>query len=122
MKLFVDNNLESELNTQGAIPDDNNLPIIRIGANFLKQDNFFVGNIQNLLLWNRSLNTNEISSFFTNNTIPTGTVVDVRANTSNIDYVDEISSLNFNGTNYFDLKLSPNITKGLVKPFHLEKN
>jgi phospholipase C len=121
LKLFVDNNLESELNTQGAVPDDNNLPIIRLGANFLKQDNFFVGNIQNLLLWNRSLNTNEISSFFTNNTIPTGTVVDVRANTSNIDYVDEISSLNFNGTNYFDLKLTPNITKGLVKPFHLEK-
>jgi phospholipase C len=121
LKLFVDNNLQSELNTQGAIPDDNNLPIIRLGANFLKQDNFFVGNIQNLLLWNRSLNTNEISSFFTNNTIPTGRVVDVRANTSNIDYVDEISSLNFNGTNYFDLKLSPNITKGLVEPFHLEK-
>ena len=121
LKLFVDNNLQSELNTGGAIPDDNNLPIIRLGANFLKQNNFFVGSIQNLLLWNRSLNTNEISSFFTNNVLPTGSVVDVRSNTSNIDYVNEISSLNFNGTNYFDLKLSPNITKGLIEPFHLEK-
>ena len=53
--------------------------------------------------------------------LPTGSVVDVRSNTSNIDYVKEISSLNFNGTNYFDLKLSPNITKGLIEPFHLEK-
>jgi phospholipase C len=121
LKLFVDNNLQSELNTKGAIPDDNNLPIIRLGANFLKQDNFFIGSIQNLLLWNRSLNTNEISSFFTNNALPTGSVVDVRSNTSNIDYVNEISSLNFNGTNYFDLKLSPNISKGFIEPFHLEK-
>jgi phospholipase C len=35
--------------------------------------------------------------------------------------VNEISSLNFKGTNYFELKLSHNITKGLIEPFHLEK-
>ena len=120
LKLYIDNTLQSEINTKGAIPDDNNLPIIRLGANFLKQNNFYVGSLDNILLWNRSLNANEISSFFTNNTIPSGSVVDVGLSTTNFYNEDQISSLNFNGTNYFDLKVTPNITEGLIEPFHLE--
>ncbi|MDW0149043.1 MAG: alkaline phosphatase family protein [Nitrososphaeraceae archaeon] len=120
LKLFVDKNLQAEKNTQGEIPDDNNLPFIRLGANFLKQNNFYVGSIDNVLLWNRSLNENEISSFFTTKDIPPGSIVDIGLNTTNIKYDNKNSPLNFNGTNYFDLKVIPNITEGLIEPFHLK--
>lgn len=120
LKLFVDKNLQAEKNTQGEIPDDNNLPFIRLGANFLKQNNFYVGSIDNVLLWNRSLNENEISSFFTTKDIPPGSIVDIGLSTSNIKYENKNSPLNFNGTNYFDLKVIPNITEGLIEPFHLK--
>jgi phospholipase C len=120
LKLFVDKNIQAEKKTQGDIPDDNNLPFIRLGANFLKQNNFYVGNIDNVLLWNRSLNENEISSFFSNKDIPPGSIVDVRLSTTNIKYSNKNFPLNFNGSNYFDLKLIPNITEGLIEPFHLK--
>jgi phospholipase C len=120
LKLFVDKNLQAEKNTQGELPDDNNLPFIRLGANFLKQNNFYVGSIDNVLLWNRSLNENEISSFFTTKDIPPGSIVDIGLNTTNIKYDNKNSPLNFNGTNYFDLKVVPNITEGLIEPFHLK--
>ena len=120
LKLFVDKNLQAEKNTQGEIPDDNNLPFIRLGANFLKQNNFYVGSIDNVLLWNRSLNENEISSFFTTKDIPPGSIVDIGLSTSNIKYENKNSPLNFNGTNYFDLKVIPNNTEGLIEPFHLK--
>lgn len=120
LKLFVDKNLQAKKNTQGELPDDNNLPFIRLGANFLKQNNYYVGSIDNVLLWNRSLNENEISSFFTTKDIPPGSIVDIGLSTSNIKYAKENSLLNFNGTNYFDLKVIPNITKGLIEPFHLK--
>lgn len=120
LKLFVDKNLQAEKNTQGEIPDDNNLPFIRLGANFLKQNNFYVGSIDNVLLWNRSLNENEISSFFTTKDIPPGSIVDIGLITTNIKYDNKNSPLNFNGTNYFDLKVIPNITEGLIEPFHLK--
>ena len=120
LKLFVDKNIQAEKKTQGDIPDDNNLPFIRLGANFLKQNNFYVGNIDNVLLWNRSLNENEISSFFSNKDIPPGSIVDVRLSTNIIKYLNKNFPLNFNGSNYFDLKLIPNITEGLIEPFHLK--
>ena len=120
LKLFVDKNLQAEKNTQGEIPDDNNLPFIRLGANFLKQNNFYVGSIDNVLLWNRSLNENEIFSFFTTKDIPPGSIVDIGLSTTNIKYENKNSPLNFNGTNYFDLKVIPNITEGLIEPFHLK--
>ena len=120
LKLFVDKNLQAEKNIQGEIPDDNNLPFIRLGANFLKQNNFYVGSIDNVLIWNRSLNENEISSFFTTKDIPPGSIVDIGLSTSNIKYENKNSPLNFNGTNYFDLKVIPNNTEGLIEPFHLK--
>ena len=120
LKLFVDKNLQAKKNTLGEIPDDNNLPFIRLGANFLKQNNFYVGSIDNVLLWNRSLNENEIFSFFTTKDIPPGSIVDIGLNTTNIKYYNKNSPLNFNGTNYFDLKVIPNITEGLIEPFHLK--
>lgn len=120
LKLFVDKNLQAKKNTQGEIPDDNNLPFIRLGANFLKQNNFYVGSIDNVLLWNRSLSENEISSFFTTKDIPPGSIVDIGLSTTKIKYENKTSPLNFNGTNYFDLKVIPNITDGLIEPFHLK--
>ena len=120
LKLFVDKNLQAKKNTLGEIPDDNNLPFIRLGANFLKQNNFYVGSIDNVLLWNRSLSENEISSFFTTKDIPPGSIVDIGLSTTNIKYENKNSPLNFNGTNYFDLKVIPNITEGLIEPFHLK--
>src|ERR687897_985342 len=120
LKLFVDKNLQAKKNTQGEIPDDNNLPFIRLGANFLKQNHFYVGSIDNVLLWNRSLSENEISSFFTTKDIPPGSIVDIGLSTTNIKYENKNSPLNFNGTNYFDLKVIPNITEGLIEPFHLK--
>jgi len=120
LKLIIDNKSESELNTSRALPDDNKLPFIRLGANFLKENSFFTGTIDNVYLWNRSLNANEISSLLTSKDIPDRSIANIGID--NIIHSDKNkdSSLNFNGRNYFDLKIASNVSKGLVKPFHLE--
>jgi phospholipase C len=123
LKLFIDKKLESELSTSRAKPDDNKLPFIRLGANFLKDNNFFIGSINNVYLWNRSLNTNEISSFLNTNHIPDRPIINIGVIDS-VLYFDKNknknTSLYFNGSNYFDLKFTPNVSSGLIKPFHLE--
>ena len=120
LKLIIDNKSESELNTSRAIPDDNKLPFIRLGANFLKENSFFTGSINNVYLWNRSLNANEISSILTNKDIPDTPIASIVINNDIYSDNNKDSSLNFNGSNYFDLKISSNVSKGLVKPFHLD--
>ncbi len=120
LKLFIDNKLESELNTSRAIPDDNKLPFIRLGANFLKQNSFFTGFLNNVYLWNRSLNANEISSLLANKHIPDSPIANIGINTVIHYDKNKDSYLYFNGSNYFDLKISSNVSKGLIKPFHLE--
>ncbi len=120
LRLFIDNKLITELNSSGAVPDDNKLPIIRLGANFLKEDSFFYGTIHDLYLWNRTLNSNEISSLFLNNHVPDNSDVNFKKDSPGLSNKYKNVSLNFNGTNYFDIKLPYNFSKGLVKPFHLE--
>lgn len=120
LRLFIDNKLVTELNSSGAVPDDNKLPIIRLGANFLKEDSFFYGTIHDLYLWNRTLNSNEISSLFLNNHVPDNSDVNFKKDSLGLSNKYKNSSLIFNGTNYFDIKLPYNFSKGLVKPFHLE--
>ena len=120
LKLFIDNKLESELNTSGAIPDDNKLPFIRLGANFLKENSFFTGSLNNVYLWNRSLNANEISSLLTDKDIPDRPIVNIGINNVIHSDKNKNSYLNFNGGNYFDLKIPSTVSKGLIKPFHLD--
>jgi phospholipase C len=120
LKLFIDNKLESELSTSRALPDDNKLPFIRLGANFLKENSFFTGILNNVYLWNRSLNANEISSLLSNKHIPDRPIANIGIDTIIHYNKNKNSYLNFNGTNYFDLKISSNVSKDLVRPFHLE--
>ena len=121
LKLFIDNKLESKLNTSEAIPDDNKLPFVRLGANFLKEDSFFIGNLSKVYIWNRSINANEISSLFTTKHLPDKPIVDLGINNvMSFDNNSNNSYLNFNGSNYYDLKIPSNASTGLVKPFHLE--
>lgn len=121
LKLFIDNKLESELNTSRAIPDDNKLPFIRLGANFLKENSFFTGILNNVYLWNRSLNANEISFLLTSSHIPERPIAHIGINNVIHSDSNKNSSLNFNGSNYFDVKIPSNLSKDLVKPYHLEK-
>lgn len=120
LRLFIDNKLVTELNSSKALPDDNKLPIIRLGANFLKEDSFFNGSINDLYLWNRTLNSKEISSLFSNNHIPDNPNINFQKDNLGLANKNKNISLNFNGTNYFDIKLPYNFSNGLVKPFHLD--
>ncbi|HLN36084.1 MAG TPA: metallophosphoesterase, partial [Nitrososphaeraceae archaeon] len=53
--------------TGGALPDNTGTQPLRIGANSLEEDKFFNGAVDEIRVWNRSLNASEISNLSNNN-------------------------------------------------------
>jgi len=116
LSLYLDKILIGKKNTQKATPDDNKLPFIRIGANFLKAELPFIGDLDHLKIWNRTLTADELNSLFRGSENSSDTLVDLDRNLNHSS-----DSLNFNGSNYFDIKVTVKnneITR--VKPFDLQ--
>src|SRR4249920_3227126 len=68
LKLFIDGNLSGTTKTGGAIPDFAVTEPLRIGSNSYRPDNFFNGSIDEVRVWNRSLENSEILKGYHTNT------------------------------------------------------
>jgi len=116
LSLYLDKILIEKKNTQKAIPDDNKLPFIRIGANFLKTELPFIGDLDHLKIWNRTLIADELNSLLNGSEDNLDPLIDLDSNQNHSS-----GYLNFNGSNYFDIKVTAkNQQITLVKPFKLQ--
>ena len=70
LRLYVDGVEIAKTSTLGAIPDITGLQSIRIGANSLNLDKFFSGDIDEVILWDRALSSDEIFNFYNYDEIP----------------------------------------------------
>ena len=71
LKLYIDGVLADSKITSGAIPDNSGDQDFVIGGNSFMDDKFFKGDLDEIRVWNRALNTEEVSNGFNNNTFNT---------------------------------------------------
>ena len=60
LKLYVDGSIVATLSTS-AIPDDGSSLPVRVGANSFAENEFFIGSIDEVRIWNRPLTDQEVS-------------------------------------------------------------
>jgi hypothetical protein len=71
LKLYIDGMLADSKITSNAIPDNSGDQDFVIGGNSFMDDKFFKGDLDEIRVWNRALNTEEVSNGFNNNTFNT---------------------------------------------------
>jgi hypothetical protein len=67
LKLFVDGVLDASLDTNNSEPDNTTQNRIAIAANSLYKDKLYLGNIDEVRIWNRALTTAEVYDAYTQN-------------------------------------------------------
>ncbi|WP_158648722.1 MULTISPECIES: LamG-like jellyroll fold domain-containing protein [Candidatus Nitrosocaldus] len=66
LRLYVDGSLVSSLSTNGAVPDYNWNTPLTIGKNSLDNSRYFTGDIDEVRVYNRALNAQEVSDAYSN--------------------------------------------------------
>jgi hypothetical protein len=66
LNLYVDGKLQGNLTSIEA-PDQTGDQPLRIGANSLNEDKFFTGDVDEIRVWNRALNSSEVEDSYGNN-------------------------------------------------------
>jgi hypothetical protein len=65
VRLYIDGVQVSSLSTS-ATPDNTGIQPVRIGANSLSLNGFFIGNVDEVRVWNRALSSTEIANAYNN--------------------------------------------------------
>lgn len=130
LKLFIDGALTSENKTGGAIPDVNSVQPIRIGSNSFVPDNYFTGLVDEVRIWNRTLDHSEILTGYTSNTFDTNGQL-VYLSFDNNQHINPISNqttsshqldgIYLNGSSYHDVETGSLRYSTHIKPFSLEQ-
>ncbi len=71
LRLDIDEKQVSSKYTNGAIPDTKGDQPLRIGANSLDEDKFYIGKVDEVRVWNRGLTNSEIAEIYSNGTFNT---------------------------------------------------
>jgi hypothetical protein len=66
LRLYIDGVQVSSISTSGAVPDNSGVQPVRIGANSLSLNGFFIGNVDEVRVWNRALSASEIANAYNN--------------------------------------------------------
>jgi Concanavalin A-like lectin/glucanases superfamily/F5/8 type C domain len=67
LKLFIDGILDASINTNNAKPDNTGQNKIAIAANSLYKDKLYLGDVDEVRIWNRALTTAEVHDAYTQN-------------------------------------------------------
>ncbi len=139
LKLFLDTKLADEAPTIDAVPDTSDILPIRIGANSLKPEDFFVGYIDKIRIWNRAIEYPEILKNYNNKVDITGQILGLsfednthqnknKSAAISTNILDSSQAANssrgiyLNGSMYQDLEPKSLPNKGYVKPFPLNES
>ncbi|HJU60072.1 MAG TPA: LamG-like jellyroll fold domain-containing protein [Nitrososphaeraceae archaeon] len=71
LRLDIDGKQVSSKYTNRAIPDTKGDQPLRIGANSLDEDKFYIGKVDEVRVWNRGLTNSEIAEIYSNGTFNT---------------------------------------------------
>jgi phospholipase C len=127
LKLFMDGKFSARNHTQET-PDTTGIQPIRIGSNSLQPRNFFTGFIDEVRIWNKTLDNSEVLSGYVNNTFnEEGQFVylsfddeeNKSANASEFKPVGP-KGIYLNGSSFKDVNIDTSQYTNYVKPFHLE--
>jgi phospholipase C len=128
LALFIDGNQIAINQTGGASPEINSVAPIRVGANSFQPENFFEGYIDEVRIWNRTLEHSEILNGYYNNSYNPDKPIIYSSFEDRENYLGnpsvqkgglKLSGIFLNGTTYQDLKLDPSKYTNYLKPFHL---
>ena len=100
VRLYIDGASVATKSTSGATPDNTGTQPLRVGANSRTLNSFFVGNIDEVRVWNRAVSSTEVSSQYNSGTFDTTGQVEYIPSSSaavsaniNSPYIIEVSSL-----------------------------
>lgn len=126
--LFMDGKPVASRNTEGAIPDILGTNSIRIGSNSFQPENYFIGYIDDLGIWNKTLTESEIKNGFKNHIYGKDKQIVFESFENNDTDISNLThsagatthkGIYLNGSNYQDLKLDISKLTTYIKPFHL---
>lgn len=126
--LFMDGNPVASRNTGGAAPDILGTNPIRIGSNSFQPENYFIGSIDDVGIWNKTLTELEIKNGFNNDIYSKDKQVVFESFENNDIHISNLTNsaeairhkgVYLNGSTYEDLKLDISKLTTYIKPFHL---
>ena len=128
LNLFIDGIMSGSKQTGGAIPDSTVTQQVRVGSRSSNPDNFFTGIVDEVRIWNKSLDSSEILKGYNSNTFDEdGQLVylsfenDGKNEVINSTGPIQLNGINLNGSFYYDVKINPTQPTKYFKPAHLEK-
>jgi len=128
LSLYLDGILVAKNQTAGAIPEVNGNQTIRIGSNSFHLDNYFIGLVDQVRIWNRALEYSEVLNVYNNTYNRNEQLVHLSFNDTkkNITATSTSSTIllngiYLNGSSYYDIENDSLQRVTYVRPFHLEK-
>lgn len=82
VRLYVDGSQIGSRSTSGASPDNSGIHPVRIGANSQTANSFFVGNADEIRIWNRPLSSEEVANAYDGNINTSGQVLFIPSSSS----------------------------------------
>lgn len=128
LKLYVDGNQIAINKTNGVTPDLTGTKPIRVGSNSFKPEYYYTGLIDEVRIWNRTLEQSEILKGYDNNSynqdmqIVYSSFEDIensQYNSTSSPGKLNLRGIYLDGSTYHDLKIDVSNYTSYLKPFHL---
>ena len=127
LNLYLDGNLSATNKTNGQTPDMTEAKPIRVGSNSFKPGYYFTGFIDDVRIWNRTLEKSEILIGYNNNSYNSDKQIayspfDHKNSKINYTYVNsnhKLKGLYLNGSTYQDLNVTLSKDDNYLEPFLL---
>lgn len=131
LKLYVDGNQIGNNKTNGVTPDLTGTKPIRVGSNSFKPEYYYSGFIDEVRIWNRTLDQPEILKGYVNNTYDQNMQIAhssfqenerSQRNSTNPGGQLILRGMYLNGSTYQDIKIDVSKYTSYLKPYHLLKS
>ena len=128
LKLYVDGNQIGSNKTNGVTPDLTGTKPIRVGSNSFKPEYYYTGIIDEVRIWNRTLEQTEVLRGYFNNTYDQNMQIvyssfeedgNSQKNSTNSDGQLSLNGIYLNGSTYQDIKIDISKYTHYLKPYHL---
>ena len=130
LKLYIDGNETASTKTKGQYPDITGTKPIRIGANSFQPEYYFKGAIDEVRIWNRTLDNSEILKGYSDNIYDPDRLIVYSSfennetsqnNSTKVSLQPELKGIYLNGSSYYDIKIDVSKYTSYLKPFNLLK-
>ena len=82
VRLYVDGSQIGSRSTSSALPDNSGIQSVRMGANSQSANSFFVGNADEIRIWNRALSSEEVANAYDGDINTSGQVLFIPSSSS----------------------------------------